>query len=62
MYMHILICIYVYSLLICSIYYITPIGSLNTLDTAWYRTTTVHPSQRTKKKNRMKKKRKKKKG
>lgn len=34
--MHILICIYVYSLLMCPIYYITPIGSLNTLDTAWY--------------------------
>lgn len=53
MYMHIPICIYVYSLLMCPIYYITPIGSLNTLDTAWYRTTTVHPSQRIKKKNRI---------
>lgn len=52
MYMHIPICIYVYSLLMCPIYYITPIGSLNTLDTTWYRTT-VHPSQRIKKKNRI---------
>lgn len=64
MYMHIPICIYVYSLLMCPIYYITPIGSLNTLDTAWYRTTTVHPSQRIKKKNRIddEKEKKKKKG